>query len=43
MLIALHRKVVGDFESGRLVVVDGWHLSRTEASVLAMIAGRSVR
>jgi len=43
MLVVLHCKVVRDFESDRLIVVDGWHLSRTEACVLAMIAEPQVR
>jgi hypothetical protein len=36
----LRRRVQRDFEDGRLIVVDGWHLSQTEARLLALIASR---
>ena len=34
----VERRVADDFEAGRVVVVDGWVLSRTEAALCAAVA-----
>ena len=37
-LAFLRRRVHRDFEYGQLIMVDGWHLSQTEARLLAFFA-----